>query len=308
MLFKRRTNENTNSSKKSDSPPPLPSVEPPSDDEIDRTMKLKTIYVQTTNNTNNLNLINRNKEINRVHQMMSDLSQDSSSSDTSSAENNYFLSTNRRIELPPAYLFPENEAPPRDLVSSNSEKDVESSDDTDHRNIILNIKNATNVVDQMNVDTSSDNDKFSPMSSSPDSENTEKIHSFNGKNGVPPRPRPLLSCCLAINVDVFNYTVLFLLLFVDDIKKIKKGNLKNNNSINSKRRVSFDPLALLLDASLEGELELVKRTASQVKNPSAANDEGITALHNAICAGHFEIVRFLVEFGCDVNAQDSDGW
>merc|ERR1712107_818385 len=35
---------------------------------------------------------------------------------------------------------------------------------------------------------------------------------------------------------------------------------------------------------------------------------GITALHNAICAGHYDIVKFLVEFGCDVNAQDSDGW
>lgn len=31
------------------------------------------------------------------------------------------------------------------------------------------------------------------------------------------------------------------------------------------RRVSFDPLALLLDASLEGELELVQKTAMQVK-------------------------------------------
>lgn len=57
------------------------------------------------------------------------------------------------------------------------------------------------------------------------------------------------------------------------------------------RRVSFDPLALLLDASLEGELELVKKTAHQVPNPSASNDEGITALHNAICAGHLEIVK-----------------
>ena len=59
-----------------------------------------------------------------------------------------------------------------------------------------------------------------------------------------------------------------------------------------RRGVSFDPLALLLDASLEGELELVKRTAREVSNPSAANDEGITALHNAICAGHFDIVRY----------------
>lgn len=82
----------------------------------------------------------------------------------------------------------------------------------------------------------------------------------------------------------------------------------NDGKIKLARRVSFDPLALLLDASLEGELELVQKTALQVPNPSAANDEGITALHNAICAGHVEIVKFLVNFGCDVNAQDSDGW
>lgn len=50
----------------------------------------------------------------------------------------------------------------------------------------------------------------------------------------------------------------------------KKGNLKESGgSIGHKRRVSFDPLALLLDASLEGELELVMRTAEQVSFDSA---------------------------------------
>lgn len=44
------------------------------------------------------------------------------------------------------------------------------------------------------------------------------------------------------------------------------------------------------------------------RTDSAVKDEGITALHNAICAGHFPIVQYLVEIGCDVNAQDSDGW
>ncbi|XP_054710010.1 apoptosis-stimulating of p53 protein 2-like isoform X2 [Uloborus diversus] len=92
------------------------------------------------------------------------------------------------------------------------------------------------------------------------------------------------------------------------LRRMKKGNLKSEGSMRNSRRVSFDPLALLLDAALEGELELVKKTAKEVPNPSASNDEGITALHNAICAGHFEVVTFLVEFGCDVNAQDSDGW
>ncbi|XP_013416078.1 apoptosis-stimulating of p53 protein 1 isoform X2 [Lingula anatina] len=88
----------------------------------------------------------------------------------------------------------------------------------------------------------------------------------------------------------------------------KKTNLKTGKSVKNSRRVSFDPLALLLDASLEGELDLVKRVTKEVPNPSQPNDEGITALHNAICAGHYEIVTFLVEYGADVNSPDSDGW
>lgn len=46
----------------------------------------------------------------------------------------------------------------------------------------------------------------------------------------------------------------------------------------------------------------------QVDDPSMPNDEGITALHNAVCAGHTEIVKFLVQFGVNANAADSDGW
>ncbi|GAB0097618.1 apoptosis-stimulating of p53 protein 1 [Sergentomyia squamirostris] len=94
----------------------------------------------------------------------------------------------------------------------------------------------------------------------------------------------------------------------EQVQRRTRTASEGNGKAKLTRRVSFDPLALLLDASLEGELELVRKTAMQVTNPSAANDEGITALHNAICAGHLEIVKFLVEYGCDVNAQDSDGW
>ncbi|CAF4879738.1 unnamed protein product [Rotaria sp. Silwood1] len=77
---------------------------------------------------------------------------------------------------------------------------------------------------------------------------------------------------------------------------------------NTTRRVIFDPLALLLDAAVIGELELLIKSAKEVKNPSQPNDEGLTALHNAVCASNFECVKFLVEFGCDINYADNDGW
>ncbi|XP_066509967.1 apoptosis-stimulating of p53 protein 2-like [Hoplias malabaricus] len=90
----------------------------------------------------------------------------------------------------------------------------------------------------------------------------------------------------------------------------KRTNLRKVGSerINHGMRVRFNPLALLLDASLEGEYDLVQRIIYEVDDPSLPNDEGITALHNAVCAGHTEIVKFLVQFGVNVNAADSDGW
>ncbi|XP_078085770.1 apoptosis-stimulating of p53 protein 2-like isoform X3 [Mustelus asterias] len=90
----------------------------------------------------------------------------------------------------------------------------------------------------------------------------------------------------------------------------KRTNLKKLGSerIGHGMRVKFNPVALLLDSSLEGEFDLVQRIIYEVDDPSQPNDEGITALHNAVCAGHTEIVKFLVQFGVNVNAADSDGW
>ncbi|XP_070370501.1 apoptosis-stimulating of p53 protein 1 isoform X1 [Equus asinus] len=90
----------------------------------------------------------------------------------------------------------------------------------------------------------------------------------------------------------------------------KRTNLKKPNSERTGHglRVRFNPLALLLDASLEGEFDLVQRIIYEVEDPSKPNDEGITPLHNAVCAGHHHIVKFLLDFGVNVNAADSDGW
>lgn len=191
--------------------------------------------------------------------------------------------------MPPAFLFPETEIP-ADLMQteqqSQQQHQQQTVDTTDNcKNIISDdigdgerLEEA-DIIDALNVINIEDK----PSKMKTDSELTGgEIEIDGGK--------------------------------ISEVMRRKKGNLKSSSTgsgggkVNLSRRVSFDPLALLLDASLEGELELVKKTAKEVANPSSANDEGITALHNAICAGHLEIVKFLVEFGCDVNAQDSDGW
>lgn len=88
----------------------------------------------------------------------------------------------------------------------------------------------------------------------------------------------------------------------------KDSEPENRNLISNGRRVSFDPLALLLDAALEGELDLVIQTSKQVADLNASHDECVTALHNAAVAGHYEVAKYLIEAGCDINVQDSDGW
>ena len=57
------------------------------------------------------------------------------------------------------------------------------------------------------------------------------------------------------------------------VQRRRKGNLRTAHSSSKQmRRVSFDPLALLLDASLEGELALVKRTAKEVSQSFVVNN------------------------------------
>ena len=48
------------------------------------------------------------------------------------------------------------------------------------------------------------------------------------------------------------------------VSRQTKSILKKDSSRRSTNRISFDPLALLLDASLEGEVDLVKKVSVQV--------------------------------------------
>lgn len=171
------------------------------------------------------------------------------------------FSTSRRIEMPPSFLFPEIATTELKDNSNNGDVNGNSMNQT---SIISKLVNG-NINLSNNLNNNSNNSQDSGSTTSNDE--TDK--------SITPISTPIQS-------DEKH---------VDSIVKRKRNIIGDNVKAKLARRVSFDPLALLLDASLEGELELVRKTAMQVPNPSAANDEGITALHNAICAGHLEIVK-----------------
>lgn len=143
------------------------------------------------------------------------------------SKNGISVSINRRIEMPPAFLFPEMDhliEAPSEMQNGLKEK-MKQKDEVDkalNNNISLGSErqeeskdNVTDITEQINaVDLNGQ-----------DSQGSENV-----------------------------------------LRRSKKGNLKQGGKASLTRRVSFDPLALLLDASLEGELELVKKTATQVSH------------------------------------------
>lgn len=155
------------------------------------------------------------------------------------AKNGINVSINRRIEMPPAFLFPEMGHLPLDSVPSETQNGLTKNTEKQCNNIqkdevdkVVNINNNISISSNEIQDESKDSNTVSDIA--------EQINSVD-LNGQDSQGTENL------------------------LRRSKKGNLKQSGKAPLTRRVSFDPLALLLDASLEGELELVKKTATQVR-------------------------------------------
>eukprot|EP01134_Creolimax_fragrantissima_P000106 CFRG0106T1 len=78
---------------------------------------------------------------------------------------------------------------------------------------------------------------------------------------------------------------------------------------NVKRKsVTFNPLTVWLDSALHGDVSTCLRMLESGFDVDTANEDGLTALHNACCGGHFQIAQLLLEHGADPNCRDVDGW
>lgn len=160
-----------------------------------------------------------------------------------SAKNGISVSINRRIEMPPAFLFPEMDHLTLDSGNENGLKDKTKKDEVDralNNNISL---------------SSSDKQEESKDNVADIAEQISSVD-LNGQDSQGSE-----------NV----------------LRRSKKGNLKQGGKAPLTRRVSFDPLALLLDASLEGELELVKKTATQVGISHKIRYRSKTTIRRLVC-------------------------
>lgn len=125
--------------------------------------------------------------------------------------------TSRRIEMPPAFLFPEIEK--AQLKSDDNKEPAPRMSTSDKNKLPSPGGSSSSSID--------DTDKSTNSSISSD---TDKL--ITSPNG--------------------------------EVVRRQRSSMSDNTKVKLARRVSFDPLALLLDASLEGELELVQKTAMQV--------------------------------------------
>jgi len=64
----------------------------------------------------------------------------------------------------------------------------------------------------------------------------------------------------------------------------------------------------LIEAAEAGNLDLLKKCLGKVRGGvNAANDSGLTALHQAAQEGHANIVKYLLDNGADIELTDDDG-
>nr|XP_036214309.1 protein phosphatase 1 regulatory subunit 16A isoform X2 [Bactrocera oleae]XP_036214310.1 protein phosphatase 1 regulatory subunit 16A isoform X2 [Bactrocera oleae]XP_036214311.1 protein phosphatase 1 regulatory subunit 16A isoform X2 [Bactrocera oleae] len=81
-----------------------------------------------------------------------------------------------------------------------------------------------------------------------------------------------------------------------------------SNSGSTSRHISFESSVVLLEAASRNDMHEVAELLERGITPDAANEDGLTALHQCCIDNNVEMLRLLLEYGANVDAQDSDKW
>ncbi|XP_020713231.1 protein phosphatase 1 regulatory subunit 16A isoform X2 [Ceratitis capitata] len=81
-----------------------------------------------------------------------------------------------------------------------------------------------------------------------------------------------------------------------------------SNSSSASRHISFESSVVLLEAASRNDMHEVAELLERGITPDAANEDGLTALHQCCIDNNVEMLSLLLNYGANVDAQDSDKW
>lgn len=76
----------------------------------------------------------------------------------------------------------------------------------------------------------------------------------------------------------------------------------------SKPKIYFSDNVMLLEAASRNDIAEVRRLLVKGVSPDSTNEDGLTALHQCCIDDNEEMMKLLLEFGANVNAEDSEKW
>ncbi|RZF39693.1 hypothetical protein LSTR_LSTR012147 [Laodelphax striatellus] len=75
-----------------------------------------------------------------------------------------------------------------------------------------------------------------------------------------------------------------------------------------KPNIRFSDNVMLLEAAARNDIAEVRKLLMRGVSPDSTNEDGLTALHQCCIDDNEEMMKLLLEFGANVNAEDSEKW
>ncbi|XP_055907941.1 protein phosphatase 1 regulatory subunit 16A isoform X3 [Eupeodes corollae] len=90
----------------------------------------------------------------------------------------------------------------------------------------------------------------------------------------------------------------------------KNNHQTDRHSISrqSSKHIFFENSVILLEAASRNDIQEVANLLQRGITPDAANEDGLTALHQCCIDNNIEMLKLLLDYGANVDAQDSDKW
>ena len=92
------------------------------------------------------------------------------------------------------------------------------------------------------------------------------------------------------------------------LKACEEGLWQQKRKEYEEQGVTFSDNNILHEASLKGNLRLVKSLIECGCNKETEDNSGTTPLMDASLGGHLDIVKYLISVGSDKNAKDKNGY